>query len=140
MKVNDYKEYLIVLKLMSHFKKDHDSVLYVGNNKDTIDNLQGMQACNTYLVQTKGLLAKDMRKIEAQFLDFNTNFGTQSNTTNNNSVNGWTVCVLLQKKPKPKKYKKLTVVQSAWETVIDVLFCFVISYISMFCLSVKYIM
>ena len=68
MRANKHKEHLVLLKLMSHFKREHDNVLYVGYNKDVIDNLTGISACNTYQIKTKGMRDLDMNKIESQYV------------------------------------------------------------------------
>ena len=68
MKQNENKEHLIVLKLMNHFKRTHDNVLYIGHNLDAIEQLSKIRACQTYHVQTLGLTENDMNRIESKFL------------------------------------------------------------------------
>ena len=68
MQENNHKIHIIVLKLIHYLKKEHNNVLYVGCNKDVIDHMSQIQACNTYFVKTKGMLFQDMKKIERKFV------------------------------------------------------------------------
>ena len=61
---HEHKSHLLVLNLMHVFDKQHDCVLYVGNDKNSIENIQQIDACHVYQVKTNGMLPKDIKRIE----------------------------------------------------------------------------
>ena len=58
------KRHLILLKLLQFLDKKHDTMLYIGCDKQLIHHINSIQICKTYHVETKGLTRNDMEKIE----------------------------------------------------------------------------
>ena len=50
-------------------KRDHDSVLYVGNDKYVIEHLNRISVCHTYWVKTTGMLRDDMAALEQHYFE-----------------------------------------------------------------------
>ena len=47
--------------------RDHDSVLYIGHDKDTIEHLNNISICHTYWVKTTGMIDNDLNAIKENF-------------------------------------------------------------------------
>ena len=61
---HEYKSHLLLFRLMHILEKNHDSVLYVGNDKRSVENLRHINACHVYHIKTNGMLTKQMDAIE----------------------------------------------------------------------------
>ena len=67
---NEQKIDVIILKLIRYLKQDNDDacILYIGNDTNIIENIEQIQGCNAYHVESKGMLTTDMKTIEIKFL------------------------------------------------------------------------
>ena len=65
---NNHKLYLLVLRFIHYFSMiSHENILLVGCNKVLIDDLNQINACNTYYVKTNGVTLRNCTCIEKAF-------------------------------------------------------------------------
>mmetsp|Transcript_45806 Transcript_45806/g.73325 ORF Transcript_45806/g.73325 Transcript_45806/m.73325 type:complete len:244 (+) Transcript_45806:131-862(+) len=61
------KRHLILLELLQFLQKPHASVLYVGNEKETVEHIRSIQICKAYHVDSHGLVGQDFDKIQEKY-------------------------------------------------------------------------
>ncbi len=66
------KRHLILFKLLNMLRKQHNEILYVGNDKDIIQHLENIKACEVYYCATKGLTQNGINAVQdGYFYDLN---------------------------------------------------------------------
>lgn len=63
----NHKKHLILLKLMDSLGRQHEEMLYVGNDKEQMNHIRSIGLCRTFLAETQGLTEEAMNKIADSF-------------------------------------------------------------------------
>ena len=61
------QKYLVILRIIKFLKRDHDELLFVTNNKQDLDQINKINLCDTYFIETKGMTSQNMIYIENKF-------------------------------------------------------------------------
>ena len=66
-KDTDRRKHLVLLELLQFLHRSHCELLYISYDKETIQHLENIQICRTYLCERKGLTQKDLDNIKEMF-------------------------------------------------------------------------